>query len=148
MTDSEYIEQRLDDQIKWYSKKSTSYKKRHMFIEIAIIISSATIPILTLLHYYFNSSAFFLFRDSDLMIALLGFFTSVIAGYSKLNKLQENWLNYREISETLKHEKFLYLACAGPYSNCENAFSLLVERCENIISHENLNWTQINRAQN
>lgn len=147
MNDSDYIEQRLDNQINWYSKKSSRYKKQHMIIEMLIVVASAAIPILTLLHYYMSESSFFLFKDSDLIIAILGSITSIIAGYSKLNKLQENWLNYREVAETLKHEKYLYLTGAGPYLNNQNAFSLLAERTENIISHENLNWTQVNRTQ-
>ena len=119
-----------------------------MIIEMAVIITSSAIPILTLLHYYMVNSSCFLFKDSDLVIAFLGSLTTIAAGYSKLNKLQENWLNYREVAETLKHEKYLYLALAGPYSDCDNAYTLLVERTENIISHENLNWTQVNRSKN
>lgn len=148
MDDSNYIEQRLDNQIDWYSKKSSTHKRKHMCIEMFVIISSAAIPILTLLHYYMTDSTIFIFKDSDLIIAFLGSLTAITAGYSKLAKLQENWLNYREISETLKHEKYLYLALSGPYSDCEKAFPLLVERTENIISHENLNWTQVNRSKN
>lgn len=147
LTDSEYIKERLDDQIKWYSNKSSIFKRRHMIIEMYIIISAAIIPVLTLLHYYFGTNCLII-RHTDIIIAFLGVITAASAAYSKLNKLQENWLNYREVSETLKHEKYLYLANAGSYAQCENTFTLLVERCENIISHENLNWTQINRVQN
>lgn len=147
MTDAEYIKERLDNQINWYSNKSSTCKRRHMIIEMYIIISAAIIPVLTLLHYYSEVDCFII-KHADIVIAFLGVVTAASAAYSKLNKLQENWLNYREVSETLKHEKYLFLAGAGPYSQCENRFTLLVERCENIISHENLNWTQINRAQN
>ena len=146
MTDAEYIKERLDNQISWYSNKSSTCKRRHMIIEMYIIVSAAIIPVLTLLHYYSVVDCFVI-KHADIVIAFLGVITAALAAYSKLNKLQENWLNYREVSETLKHEKYLFLASAGPYAQCENSFTLLVERCENIISHENLNWTQINRAQ-
>lgn len=148
MTDSDYIEHRLDDQINWYSNKSSTCKTWHMRIEMYIIISAAIIPVLTLLHYYYAETGCFIIKHADIIIAFLGVITAASAAYSKLNKLQENWLNYREVSETLKHEKYLYLASAGPYSQCDEPFKLLVERTENIISHENLNWTQVNRAQN
>lgn len=91
-----------------------------------------------------------IFILSDLTIALIGGLTAIFTSYSKLSKLQENWLNYREVSETLKHEKYLYLSKSGPYSysgqDDKTIFKLLVERAENIISHENLNWTQVNRS--
>lgn len=158
ITPEEYIQERLQDQINWYSNKSTYYKHRHMFVEMFVIVASASIPILTLLHYVLPDGIQVpilslinpIFILSDLTIALIGGLTAIFTSYSKLSKLQENWLNYREVSETLKHEKYLYLSKSGPYSysgqDDKTIFKLLVERAENIISHENLNWTQVNRS--
>ena len=144
ITSEEYLHSRLDDQIDWYSNKSSYFKKRHIIVEMLVICSSTLIPILTLLNYV---TACIWAAGFDVAIAILGGLVAIATGYSKLNKLQENWLSYRAISETLKHEKYLYQAQSGPYLDYEDPFKLLVERAENIISHENLNWTQVNRSQ-
>lgn len=146
MTEQDYVEVRLEDQIKWYSDKSSACKTWHMRAEKFIIIASAFIPVLTLLHYYCNEPQCFLIKHTDVIVAILGAVTAIVAAFSKLSKLQENWLNYREVSETLKHEKYLFLAKAGPYRDTDDSFPILVERVENIISHENINWAEINRS--
>jgi len=42
--------------------------------------------------------------------------------------------------EALKHEKFLYLAAAGPYATATNAHTLLAERVESLVSQEHAKW--------
>ena len=44
--------------------------------------------------------------------------------------------------ESLKKEKFLYLAEARPYDKSDR-FNLLVERVESLISEENTNWSEL-----
>jgi hypothetical protein len=49
-------------------------------------------------------------------------------------------MTYRSTAEALKHEKYLWLAKAGPYSNVKNLDPLLAERVESLISRENAKW--------
>jgi hypothetical protein len=80
------------------------------------------------------------------LIAVAGATIAIITGIHGLYNLQENWITYRTTCETLKHEKYMYLTRSGVYAETEDPFRLLVERVESIISHENINWTQIQRC--
>jgi len=65
---------------------------------------------------------------------------TILEGILHLNQYQENWTNYRTTAESLKHEKFLYLAKAGPYANAVDPRASLAERIEAIVSQENSQW--------
>lgn len=55
-------------------------------------------------------------------------------------KYQENWINYRTTSETLKKEIHFYEAGISPYDNAKDKETLFVERVESLISRENTLW--------
>jgi len=38
----------------------------------------------------------------------------VFEGFQQLYQLQQNWVGYRATAESLKHEKYLCVARAGP----------------------------------
>ena len=135
MNENEYIEQRVNDQIDWYSQKSKINKNCHNWSKGLIITFSALIPF---------AAGFISIETKWLIyiIAILGFLISILTGISSLLKFQEKWIKYRTTSETLKHEKFLYLTKSGPYDNTDNAFKIFVNRIENLISKENSAWNQ------
>ncbi|MGQ7438348.1 DUF4231 domain-containing protein, partial [Streptococcus suis] len=60
-----------------------------------------------------------------------------------LSKHRDNWIDYRRTTELLKHEKYMSLTKTGVYKNENDSFALLVERCETIISSENINWANL-----
>jgi len=132
MTAEEYLEQRLDDQIEWYDRKSGSAQKWFKRLRGAEIVSAAAIPVLAA------------FTDTSgvirILVAVLGALIVVLAGYLSLQQAAEQWVEYRATAETLKHEKFLYLTGTEPY-NCEDSFRLLVQRVEGQISKEHSAWT-------
>jgi len=70
----------------------------------------------------------------------LGVLIAVLEGLLQLNQYDHNWISYRSTCETLKHEKFLYLATAGPYSTAATAHALLAERIESLVSQEHAKW--------
>jgi hypothetical protein len=43
----------------------------------------------------------------------------IVEAVQQLNQNQLNWIAYRSTCQSLKHEKYLYLAGAGPYGNAE-----------------------------
>src|SRR3712207_9488676 len=51
------------------------------------------------------------------------------------------WVLYRSTAEALKHEKFLFLSCAGPYATADR-LRVLAERVEGLVSQEHAKWTQ------
>jgi Protein of unknown function (DUF4231) len=48
---------------------------------------------------------------------------------------------YRSTHEALTHEKFLFLAQAGPYSGPQRR-QVLAERVEGLVSQEHAKWTE------
>ncbi|MGK2939699.1 MAG: DUF4231 domain-containing protein [Solirubrobacteraceae bacterium] len=66
----------------------------------------------------------------------------VLEGLQSLFQFQQNWMTYRATAEALKHEQFLYLAGAGPYTGAGQPGALLAERVEGLVSQEHATWTQ------
>jgi hypothetical protein len=129
----DYLKNRLDDQISWYSKKSASNQKLYKRLQMITIITAASIPFL---------SGYTEFHELvKIVIGLIGVIIASITAILSLNKYQENWLNYRTTAESLKHQKYLYITGTDPYHE-ENAFNVLVQQVETLISKENSNWSQ------
>lgn len=135
MDESSYIKERLDDQIEWYSKKSTDSQRKFKFFKTIEILSASSIPVL---------SVFSQKGQITWIIAIAGAVITIIESWLAITKYHENWIDYRSVCETLKHEKYMYLTRTGVY-NTDKPFKLLVERVESIISKENLNWANLNR---
>ncbi len=131
MNEKQYFAERLDDQIKWYSSKSSYNQKMYKKLRLLEIVAASMIP--------FLSGMSSMIPYSEWIIALLGLTIAVTAGSSALYKYHENWIEYRSTSEALKHEKMLYLTQTAPYGNDER-FQTLVSRSENIMANENQNW--------
>lgn len=133
MTQQEYIEQRLDDQIAWYNRKSQSAQAWFKRLRRLEIVCAAAIPFLA----GFSGSH----PAIPVVLGLLGAVVVVLTAFQTLGQYQENWIEYRTTSESLLHERFLFLTASPPY-NRDRAFTLLVERVEALISKENTAWAQ------
>jgi hypothetical protein len=70
----------------------------------------------------------------------VGALIAVLEGLQQLNQYQQNWIRYRSTCESLKREKYLYLAKAGPYAGVSDAHALLAERIESLGSQEEAKW--------
>ena len=143
INDKQYIEERLDNQIKWYSDKSGSCQKLYKRFQTAEIILAASSPILGTVALVCDS----LSLPFTILMGAFGAAIAVIESLCKMHKWHENWIQYRYISELLKHEKYLYITKASPYDE-ENAFEFLVQRVERTISSENVNWVGLNEEKN
>lgn len=137
MDESEYLENRLDDQINWYDRKSTKNQKNFKRFQLIIILSAAAIPLLSGYLGQQETSTYLPY-----IIGVLGFLVAIITALLGLYKFQETWTAYRTTCESLQHEKYLYLTKTNPYSG-KNAFNLLVQRVEMLISKENSSWAEI-----
>jgi len=137
MTPEEYIEKRVEDQIRWYDRKSLTNQKIFKRLRITEIVSAALIPFLSAISIGRPEAS--LIRT--IAVGLLGIAVTIIASVLSLGKHHENWIDYRTICESLKKEKFLFQTRVEPY-NADDAFRLLVQRIETLISKENTNWAQ------
>jgi len=128
VNEKEYIEQRVDDQINWYSCKSSLYKKCFYATRTTELIVASILAIVSCTTYS---------QLTFCLSLLIVFLSGVIALY----RFQELWISYRTTSESLKHEKYMYSTQTSPYHK-EGSFNLFVENIEQIISSENSLWKQ------
>lgn len=129
----QYINDRVDDQITWYDKKSVDnqrYFKRCRKIEL---FSAALIPFLT---GFYGETEY-----GRILVGILGLLIAVAAGFSSLNGYQENWLNCRSACDCLKREKYVFLA---KDTQSTEDFQQFVSRIESILTNEQAMWLRLN----
>lgn len=141
MQPEEYLQQRVDDQIDWYDRKSRGAQGRYKFLRVLEICVAASIPVIS----GFASSIEKLIPNPMLVVALAGVLLTVIAGLLSLYRYQEVWVNYRAVCESLRREKFFFLTRTPPYDG-PSPLPLLVERAEALMSQENNSWTSYIRT--
>jgi len=132
MTPEEYLKDRVEDQIVWYDRKSGSNKMWFIILQIATLVASASVPVFAI----FSSDMW-----ARVTVAILGSATAISTGIVSLYQFREHWIEYRTTAESLKHEKYMYQTGTGPYIE-DGAFSVLVERIEELVSQENTAWQQ------
>ncbi|MBI2611911.1 DUF4231 domain-containing protein [Candidatus Gottesmanbacteria bacterium] len=128
MNQKNYTLIRLNDQIEWYNTKSNKNHRRYIWFKIIEVVAAAFIPFLAGV----NAPA--------ILTASTGVLIVVLEGVQNLFQYHHNWITYRSTCENLKHEKYLYLAMAGPYLAIKNPEALLAERIESLISQEHSKW--------
>lgn len=136
MSEAEYLEQRLDDQIRWYDKKSQDAQRHFKQARLVELVAAAAIPFLA------GVATVSTLTYLQWGIAVLGVIVAVTAAMTGLFDWQENWISYRATAEALKHEKYVYLTRVGPYEG-EAAFAVLVERVEGLVSREHTKWQEL-----
>ena len=126
MNIDEYIDQRLDAQIKWYSEKSSHAQKMYKRSQIIEIVLASSIPLLS----GYTSNRIYI----SIIIGVFGAIIAIIESLSKLYKWHENWIQYRTTSE-------LYLTQSPPYTTGDATIeNIFIKNIEDIISSENNQW--------
>ena len=131
-----YIENRINEQINFYEKKSKLNKNCYYISKLLEICFGAVIPVV---------SGFFVDNCwSSITVAILGVLIAVSASINGVFKFQEKWIYYRITIEQLKREMNLFLSKSGVYldKDAPSNFNLFVENCEGILSSENSAWKQ------
>jgi hypothetical protein len=120
--------ERLEDQINWYDRRSGDSQRRYQWLKLLELAVAASLPVVAAL-------------DSPVWVTGgLAAVIVVLEGAQHLYQFQEHWITYRSTAEALKHERFLYLARAGPYVG-EDRHRQLAERLEGLVSQEHAKWT-------
>jgi hypothetical protein len=122
--------ERLEDQIRWYDKRSARNQRWFKTLKVISIISGALVPLL----------APWQAQPTRIGSGILGVIVVVSEGLQQLNQYHQNWIGYRSTCEALKHEKYLYLAKAGPYAGAADPHALLADRVESQVSQEHAKW--------
>lgn len=131
---------RLEQQIRWYDTKSVSAQHWYKRVKFVEFLLGAGVPFTANLH--------------GPTTAVLGIVVIVLECLQQMNQWQHNWITYRSTCESLRHEKYSYLARSGVYDDLDDdlAKKVLVERVEGLISTEHSKWLsqqqhEINRRQ-
>ncbi|HEY9355603.1 MAG TPA: DUF4231 domain-containing protein [Arthrobacter sp.] len=120
--------ERLEDQINWYDRKSSDNQRRYKWLKLLELAVAAALPVVAGI------------GSPALVIGILAAVIVVLEGAHHLYQFQERWITYRSTAEALKHERYLYLAKAGPYLRADRHHQL-AERIEGLISQEHAKWT-------
>jgi hypothetical protein len=120
--------ERLEDQLGWYDRKSRDSQRRYKWLSLLQLAIAAALPVVAAV-------------DSPVWVTGgLAAVIVVLEGAQHLYQFQEHWITYRSTAEALKHERYLYLAKAGPYGG-EDRHRQLAERLEGLVSQEHAKWT-------
>jgi Protein of unknown function (DUF4231) len=127
---------RVEEQIAWYDRKSQYSQRWFKRLKICQMVTAAAIPFAASI-----SAPVWVAGGGGALIV-------VLEGLQQLQQYQQNWTTYRATCERLKHERFLFLAHAGPYANDEKPEALLAERVEGLVSQEHAAWASHRDAAN
>jgi hypothetical protein len=138
MTDEqfeEYLNERYRDQINYYTSKAGRNKRMYNWFQWSVIIVSAVLPVLVVSFK----------EDYKYVAAGLSVVLAIGTSALKAFKFQENWLNFRQLAETLKQEKHFLDADLGGYATAADNRAMFVDHVESLISRENAIWTNVHQ---
>ncbi len=129
-TPQEYINNRVEDQIRWLFGKSGQNRKRYFQIRVLQIGMSISLPALIGLREIFqNATTYTYFSTLSLIISVGVLLLEVISSNFRFYEL---WLEYREMGGSLERELQFFRTRSGPYQiespTLFNDFVLTVER--------------------
>ncbi len=135
MDSDQYLERRVEDQLKYYEGAADREKRRHVLTQSVVITFGAIVPVVVNLPAWsigwFDLSVF-----ARIIATILSLTVAILTGLANFRKSEDLWLTYRMTQELLKREKYLYLTHSGDYSDPNTAFGLFVDRFERLISVE------------
>jgi hypothetical protein len=120
--------ERLEAQIGWYDRKSGEHRRRYLWLKLLELAIAASLPVVAGM------------RGPVWVSGGLAAVIVVLEGAQQLFQFHEQWIMYRSTAEALQHERYLYLANAGPYAG-EERHRRLAERVEGLIGREHAKWT-------
>ena len=82
----EYLQQRVDNQLTWYSKKSATHKRWYYRLQFITLLSAVAVPVISL------SSGDIKVR---FVVALLGAIAALAAGVLSMYQFRDQWMDYR-----------------------------------------------------
>ncbi len=122
----EYINERIDAQIEYYTRKANAARSLDRWSKVITIIFASLIPVIVTigpLEIY-----------SKVLIVILSMSIVVFIGIQQIFQTDRVWKEYLDASVKLRHEKMLYLTNMNEYKD-ERHFHELVGNIENILSN-------------
>lgn len=129
-----YLNERVENQLNFFEKKSALNKKYYQYAKISQLVAAALLPFFSIFISEFGWTKY--------LVALLGTLVTILEGVLAIGKYHEKWVTYRTTAENLRQEKFLFLMKAGSYAD-EGAEQQFVNKIELILGKENIGWQQM-----
>jgi len=120
--------ERLEDQLSWYDGKSVAAQHAYKRLKVLQLLAAAAVPAVAAA------------GPAAWVTAAFAGVVLVLEGLQQVGQYQQNWITYRSTCEALKHEKYLFLAGAGPYLHADGRTRVLAERIEGLVSQEHARW--------
>lgn len=129
-----YLKERVDDQIDWYDRRSQSNQRMYKRLRATEIVLAASIP--------FFAGFIKDVPQFGMVVGILGVLVAVLAGFMGMQRYQELWQEYRTTCESLRQEKYLFLARIAEYAQSEQPFSDFVTRIEGLLTKQQRRWQE------
>ena len=136
-----YMEERYEDQCLWYTSKASINKSRYYAFQALTIVFSGIATLSVALGIYFPEINWL-----RLLAVTMTASVTVLASLQRVFRFQENWIEYRNTAESLRKERYLYMARLDEYATAESSDKLFVARVEGLISRQNTVWTTRSRS--
>lgn len=137
-----YIQNRILQQMEWYSRKSSENKRKYFFWMTSAIILGAMIPVASV----FADGAIWV----KALIATLGATVAACNSYISLHNYKDLWFTYRNTREVLLRILYSYFFDAGVFKKIEEyreKDAILIELCEETLSQEVGDWFSLVKKQ-
>jgi len=125
-----YLDEHLQDQRGWYSKKASRFKRWAQWLAVTVLAAGGLTTVVQVIPAELWVK---------LVTAALGLIVVLAKGVERIWNFEETWLGYRKASERMKREYRLYINGAGAYREIEDedqAYLRFVEAIEQIIAEE------------
>lgn len=134
-----YIENRVFEQMKYYSSNSRKNKKMYTRCTIVTIILSGSIPVITTLSSCFTQTAP---SWTEVIVAVFSAAVSIINAVLSLYNSRDLWISYRNTRERLIHVLNSFYFGVAPFNKPtqEEKDILLIKTCEKEMEMENGSW--------
>lgn len=131
----------LAHELYFYSSQARLYKKLFICLSLFTVIMPAAV---TGLSSFANITPIYV----KILITVFSAISTVSAGLLGIFKVRDHWINYRTNCERLKREIILYTEKITPYDDItkEKPYKLFIERCEDIIGDERIQWRKNNKT--
>jgi Protein of unknown function (DUF4231) len=135
--------ERLEEQIEWYDTHGIANLLMFLTQKTIVIVAAALIPFVSGLKL---SGEWLGIGVTQWISGGFGVLIAILESLQQLFQYHANWIGYRNTCESLRHEKFLFLAKAGPYASAKDPRVLLAERIESLVSQENAKWAAAQKS--
>lgn len=135
----EYIKERVNPKIQFYSKSSSRMGAIDMIFSLANIIIASSIPVACLLGFVIEPATVLI------TVAVLGALTSIFTGLRLLGRFHEKATQYQQILMRLEGELAKYYSGVFYYNITDEKkkSEILISFCEATMRDEHNSWEEV-----